>query len=944
MTDIRVALSDAFALSQVPIMEEYIAMIEDATYLHDQTFFIARKAICLMRALAKNGAFDTTNRATMWSSRALLYPTLVSLASRPAVVDDVCVTRATLEQVCGELRRRDGVSSCDVYIAAQGETAGAWDMDGVFFNGISTLPDEDVFSLVGSVTRYIQMSGVTCNSDQPMFAYRGKGVARAFLEGHHCVDIARTCQARRGITNATIVYDAPSFLSGHGFTAQELEEAVVKSRVFVDDASSQATVVPIVVLPALSAERIDALFQSLRSDEVAGTWDLVDAAKDVLTDDGFVESKARIVSYVLSVALGHRTCSSLWPTDGHEAGPDAELARTIFGLGTEDVILAGEHASVGDAIEVPSRGFSLRDLDNAVAMTDASLIEPIRSWHGESVSASDVVARATGIAAVNRGVSVAFGSAVLDVLLDECQLVPCPSFAVPGKRGLYQRRYHTGEIQVLTKWKISALADAIAEVEEGLAADGIGRLTTRQRCDLGVLFSRFQENRAPSSRSLERDSSAEILFTFRFDQPVFGGRRDPTAPLDALLDDARNDGFRPEAPAFEKDVFADAVLTLWDHWKAGGREPGSAGVAKMLNSVVMLDPRARTSETERVFDQAESYALRNTRDEVMRFAANIIDGLDFELEEITDRNTLLWLDEAMARNEIRPAYKHMLDTLMVSCADAEREDDGTSDTRAANDPEDKTRVVRREIGRYVYSYVYSLKTGDFQAAKLYGELARALIDATYDSFRFGEGGSTVTRRVGTITHLHEKNSYKIMLEDRSAEVRHLVWSSPVARGEDNGSLWYFLDRDTRPVFVCRNDWPSRAGHGERPSDISYVFPAWLRDAVAEESMRWAQKGRPVACVVMGSGNDDGVARARHDLIESMRVEGRGMRLVGDPRTCSLIPDAFVPDGPEPGYAPKPGTGVFWEVDYGESPKVVSISYATSGENSPIAGRDATLEL
>lgn len=827
----RVSLSDAFTPRQASIMEEYIAMIEDATYLHEQTFFVARKAICLVRALEKNGVFDMTNSESLWSSRALLYPTLVTMASRPAVVDDVCVTRSTLNSVCGEVMGHNDVQGCDVYIAAQGEAVGEWNVQDTYFNGLATLPIQEVFSLVGSVTQYIQMSGITCNSDQPMFMYRGKDVSGAFLEGHYCVDIARMCQARRGVTNATIVYNASAFLSDYGFTSEELKETLVKSRVFVDSSSTQATVVPIVVLPALSAKRIDDLFQRLRIDEVSGTWDRIEAAEGVLDNDKFVESKARVVSYALSVALGYKTCDSLWPVDGHAAGPDMRLARMIFGKGARDVVLAGESAVVGHAEEVPSRGFSLRDLDGAVAKTDASLIEPIRSWHGESVSAADVVARAVETSVVNGDASLAFGSAVLDVLLDECQLVPCPSFALKNKSGMYQRRYYTGEIQVLTKWKISALADAIEEIEKELASDGVDHLDAQQRCDLGVLFSRFQENRAASSKIRDQDSSSEILFTFRFNQPVIGGRRDFLTSFESLLQDSKADESHPAYPTFESDAFADAVLALWRYWKEGNREPGSSGITKMLNYVVMLDPRARTSEVERVFDRAESYAMRKTQDEVKAYAENIIESLSFEMKEITDRNTLSWIDEAKKRNAIRPAYKHLLNTLMVSSTDVERGGAASGKIDTSYEPKGRAGIVRQAIEKYVYSYVSSLKSGDFKAAELYGELARALIDATYDSFRFGEGGSTVARRVGTITHLYDKDSYKIMLEERSTAVGQLVGYSSVAKGELNGSLWYFFDRDTRPVFVCRNDWPSRAGHGERPSDISYVFPAWLRKTV-----------------------------------------------------------------------------------------------------------------
>lgn len=99
----------------------------------------------------------------------------------------------------------------------------------------------------------------------------------------------------------------------------------------------------------------------------------------------------------------------------------------------------------------------------------------------------------------------------------------------------------------------------------------------------------------------------------------------------------------------------------------------------------------------------------------------------------------------------------------------------------------------------------------------------------------------------------------------------------------------------------------------------------------------------MACAVVESGNDDNVERAKHDLTTGMQVQRRGMRLLGDPEMRRLEPDVFVPDGPEPGYAPKPGLGVLWAIDYGKDSVQTSVSITTHGPNSPIAGRDVAQE-
>lgn len=171
---------------------------------YDVVIFMARKAICLYKALLENKEIEINYGCRVISSRVITFNIAPILkGKRIAVVDDVVVKGKSISFVMSCLNAMD--MDADVYVMAyEKESEDSKGINQYVVNAPQYLDNEGVNQFSNYITKYINLSGITYNIDFPVFKIMLSDEERShFFEINHCQNL--TDGVLRGVGNERYV-------------------------------------------------------------------------------------------------------------------------------------------------------------------------------------------------------------------------------------------------------------------------------------------------------------------------------------------------------------------------------------------------------------------------------------------------------------------------------------------------------------------------------------------------------------------------------------------------------------------------------------------------------------------------------------------------------------------------------------------------------------------
>lgn len=559
----RLMLEDVFTHVQADVISELASLLEIYIAQHDVTLLIARKAVCLVRALQKNGYMPSELPGVVFSSRAASFKNMLDVSGRVALVDEVGITLNTVSRTRTQLRGM----GCEPDVLLGAICA---DNDEVFRAAganariVRRMSKVDVLEFARAISRYIQLSGITSSCDQPVFVLDAHGIDHVRLAQKLPVaNVATEEQRGRDILCETITFDARDWLRRVGL---EASGSLVKVRLYADQTRSQLSLVPFVIPGAMSVESVNSLFESLAQDDLAA---LVpgDSREDV-------ETRLRLVLYGLSRDLGRYALQLVGVHAYGEAQPDRTIERMSLGQEISHKIR-----------DCPPLAGELRMLEHVGSAQIALAVGSVRigvlateEHHGTWWLSAAQLSKAAGYD-VGKGECVGpVVSAALDLLMDEGLMVPCPTL---GNEGPLIRQYRSGEVSRLAREHLQALGGALDTL--GIPKEG-GTQYRDVVNRLGVLYGRY----------LEADSDMPtvanpLVFSYLGNAVIVGKVRMSNYDLfDAIERVSANDRQTEQGIVDKAQVFMVALKRLAKDYEPDKNHFGAGSLDDALNLLKKL--------------------------------------------------------------------------------------------------------------------------------------------------------------------------------------------------------------------------------------------------------------------------------------------------------------------------------------------------------------------
>ncbi|MCD7761779.1 MAG: hypothetical protein LUI14_01010 [Lachnospiraceae bacterium] len=294
----KIELQEVFPIEYLELITKYKNSIQELLHTYDLVIFMARKAICFYKALVENGEIIPNKECLVLSSRVLSYNIGNKFCNKKvAVVDDV-VVRGTSVSESRRLSEEKGINP-DVHIlACEKKFIDAIDFCESIKSPFIYLSDMEIYQLSSYITEYIKLSMVPYNVDQPIYAVsfdKAEDYENNFFKVNHILNLSDGLQTKYGIENMTIHFNPFVMKNIFGYEIP-MENCYLKIRFLHRSDSLKMTVIPFVLLPEISYEKLDEVFGRIfgnRFDECFPSDNIMETRSD----------KLRILQYVLSDEL-----------------------------------------------------------------------------------------------------------------------------------------------------------------------------------------------------------------------------------------------------------------------------------------------------------------------------------------------------------------------------------------------------------------------------------------------------------------------------------------------------------------------------------------------------------------------------------------------------------------------------------------------------------------
>lgn len=286
---------DVFPIEYQGMIEKYAQELQKILASYDVVIFMARKAICLYKALLENKEIEINYGCRVISSRVITFNIAPILkGKRIAVVDDVVVKGKSISFVMSCLNAMD--MDADVYVMAyEKESEDSKGINQYVVNAPQYLDNEGVNQFSNYITKYINLSGITYNIDFPVFKIMLSDEERShFFEINHCQNLTDGVLRRVG-NERYVLHLQEQNNKCHEILGIE-GELITKIRFYYNHNTNYVTAVPFVLLPQMKTEQLTKVYEQLMGDSY-------DELLKNPNDRFELENKFKVLQYVLSDCL-----------------------------------------------------------------------------------------------------------------------------------------------------------------------------------------------------------------------------------------------------------------------------------------------------------------------------------------------------------------------------------------------------------------------------------------------------------------------------------------------------------------------------------------------------------------------------------------------------------------------------------------------------------------
>ena len=469
----KINFSDVFSVEYLEVVTKYKDRINKLLSTYDFIIFMARKAICFYKAMVVNGEIVPNDKCVVLSSRVLSYNVINNFKGKKvAIVDDVVVRGKTISY-SKRVFEEKGIDVDIYFVACQKEF-----IDEVnFVNSIKSsfiyLSDTNICQISNYIAEYIEASMIPYNVDQPIYTiiydqveeYNGR-----FLSKNDISNITDGLQKRYNIQNLSIHFNPIKLrnIFGNDF---DVDNAYLKIRFMHHKGDLTLTAVPFVLLPELSYEKLDEVFEENFGKRFNGYIACGNMKEEY-------ENKLKILQYILSDIMFSAYSKSLYPCEivkdmENEFMQFAELISNQWSkqvgncfadLSYDDQIKGFDNSFIFDKILSHTYDYIFSNSSSHDCFCDIS------GNRQKIITFSELISYITQVEGHIEKYCV---SAIIDILIDKGILVPA---VVHGVNNSIIRGYKCGEIYNLTKKGIDLFAymlDQYAEIQEGKPLDKI---------------------------------------------------------------------------------------------------------------------------------------------------------------------------------------------------------------------------------------------------------------------------------------------------------------------------------------------------------------------------------------------------------------------------------------------------------------------------------------
>lgn len=481
---------------------------------------MARKAFCFYQALKKNNLITQNTNCIVLSSRALNYNIESILqGKRIALVDDVVVKGNTLESAFRMLTLMKADENLDVYIAAcceevarRGDVLYTQNLIGPYIH----LSESAIYELTGYIASFINRSTLSYNVDEPRccFSFNNEEELVRFTNNYKSNNITSYSQRICGINSLVVHYDAhllKPILSHTSIYEKLVRDTQIKLRILYNQESLIVTMIPIVLLPALSFDELHELFDSLG---LAAYYEHVNIEynprKTAANQLAFVQYYIGKILVLTNIEKQYTFSSKI----------DDEGEFAIFGTNIELKNLPNLHSDMWLLYQTTNYENCFKLNDCLSAVYDVVLNYSLRKYYNDMNEELQIplfsIFDIFELLQEKGNYTIGTVSHVVDILIDRGFLVPSHVFAADSR---IVRAYRTGEVTRLSENEVRVFAHFIGLYCEHVERE-LDRLEFEKLC---VLLFRYCHEKGIFRRdSLSRRDHCDDCYDICYTQ--FGPR------------------------------------------------------------------------------------------------------------------------------------------------------------------------------------------------------------------------------------------------------------------------------------------------------------------------------------------------------------------------------------------------------------------------------------
>lgn len=498
-----IRISKIFPIEYNGMVEKQKNTIQNLINTYDVVIFMARKAICFYKALLANGEIVYNNECLVLSSRVITFNVLKILENKSvAIVDDVVVRGKSIKFVNDILK--DAGIDADIYVMAWEK--GSKDVDALVNHMIDVpqyMDEVCIDQLSNLITKYIYLSGIPYNIDQPIYKIRfsNKNDCEDFLHGNRCINISDGAQKKHGIENYSIHFRYDTVGDGK-LLKIPYENILLKIRLTYNKENADIQAVPFVLLPELAVSDVDYMFSKL----VGEKYDILIFNKN---NSFQIENKLKVIQYILAecfmeVFVEHQNLECVKKDICNEKIIFTETINTIKIIKKEFLRFNFHKYNTIDFF------YNYSSMENSFSMFYDLIFDPSTKndkvyFDGYGNEIKDAVFTLYSIENVLHAFDISVDkytiSCILDVMIDKGVLIPS---IVHTQDGGIIRGYKNGEIFKLQRYGINLFHYMLFQYYEVIERN-IGRTEFEKLCVLFFKKTAYSERLFDPVNNFEDD-------------------------------------------------------------------------------------------------------------------------------------------------------------------------------------------------------------------------------------------------------------------------------------------------------------------------------------------------------------------------------------------------------------------------------------------------------